>query len=119
MAREQGGAFDGSDFRQEHQVWRDSIQLLWLGHMGVRRVTRPSHRDWTRIVLRSGSEVDPLIDAGHLIRVLPDWLTHNADVHFVYPATATLAAKTRVLLDFLIGWFKPFGSRGTETLPNS
>ncbi len=59
------------------------------------------------IVLRSGWEVDPLIDAGRLVRVLPDWFTPNADVHFVYPATAALPAKTRALLDFLIGWFGP------------
>lgn len=78
----------------------------------------PSHRDWTRIMLRFWLGSGP-IDRR---RALDPCLARSADTQCgraLYPVTATSAAKTRVLLDFLIGWFKPFGSRGTETLPNS
>ncbi|MDO5626264.1 MAG: LysR family transcriptional regulator [Pseudomonadota bacterium] len=58
------------------------------------------------IVLRSTWEVAPLIAAGHLVQLLPDWQGPNADVHFVYPAAGALPPKTRALLDFLLDWFR-------------
>jgi DNA-binding transcriptional LysR family regulator len=42
------------------------------------------------------------INAGHLIRLLPDFATDEAVVHAIYPASRHVAVKVRTFLDFLV-----------------
>lgn len=41
------------------------------------------------------------VAAGRLVRVLPEWLLPESDIHAVYPATAHLPQKVRVFIDAL------------------
>jgi DNA-binding transcriptional LysR family regulator len=43
----------------------------------------------------------PDIDAGRLIRVLPDWESPRKALHFVYPSAQSITARLRVFIDFL------------------
>ncbi|NDY93123.1 LysR substrate-binding domain-containing protein [Ideonella livida] len=59
------------------------------------------------ILMRSLWEVAPLLRAGTLVQVLPDWTLPPADIHAVFPARPLLAAKTRALVDALLAAFEP------------
>jgi LysR family transcriptional regulator, transcriptional activator for dmlA len=63
------------------------------------------------IVLRSIWDVQPLIDSGRLVRVLPD-VTQPANVWAVYPARLAQSAKVRVCVDFLEQAFAQLGLAG-------
>ena len=45
--------------------------------------------------------------SGELVRVLPGWTVPSIAIHAVYPQTPMLPAKTRALVDFLVGHFGP------------
>ena len=45
--------------------------------------------------------VQDLIDAGDLVRLLPDWDMPQQQVHLVYPSRKYLPQRTRALLQFM------------------
>ena len=49
--------------------------------------------------------LQPLIDAGRLQRVLPDWSTPRLPIHAVYPTRRHLSAKVQAMTGFLTEWF--------------
>lgn len=49
--------------------------------------------------------LQPLIDAGRLQRVLPDWGTPRLPIHAVYPTRRHLSAKVQSMTGFLTDWF--------------
>ena len=51
----------------------------------------------------------PDIAAGRLVAVLADRLVKGGGIFAVYPHRRYLPAKVRVLVDFLVAWFKPGG----------
>lgn len=51
--------------------------------------------------------VGPLIAAGKLMVVLPDWKPPELGIYAVYPQTQHVAPKVRVFVDFLVGHFGP------------
>ncbi len=58
------------------------------------------------LVMRSLCEAAPLVRAGQLVRVLPEWQLPAADVHAVFPTRSHLSAKTRALIDALLVAFE-------------
>ncbi|WP_274627846.1 LysR family transcriptional regulator [Arvimicrobium flavum] len=52
---------------------------------------------------------EPELRAGRLVRVLDGFLPNNAGIFAVYPHRRYLPAKVRVLVDFLVQWFKANG----------
>jgi len=61
------------------------------------------------VLMRSAWEVQSFIDAGRLVRLLPDWHLPPADVYAVYPERLNLSAKVRVFVDFLEGHMRDVG----------
>lgn len=59
------------------------------------------------ILMRSLWEAAPLLRAGKLRPVLPDWTLPPADIYAVFPTRSHLSAKTRALVDFLLKTFAP------------
>lgn len=55
------------------------------------------------VVLRSIWDVQPLLDAGHLVQLLPAW-TQEANIWAVYPSRLSRSAKVRVAVEFLQGY---------------
>jgi LysR family transcriptional activator of dmlA len=60
--------------------------------------------DGRGIVLRSLWDVAPLLQAGRLVQVLPEF-RQDANVWAVMPARQTSSAKVRACVDFLAAWF--------------
>lgn len=62
-------------------------------------------RDWCLaghgIMLRSLWDVAQALASGALVRVLPEWAMHDADVHWIAPYRAPLPLRLRLLQDFL------------------
>jgi DNA-binding transcriptional LysR family regulator len=58
------------------------------------------------ILIRSLWEVAPMLQAGTLRPVLPKWQLPAADIYAVFPTRSNLSAKTRALLDHLLGVFE-------------
>ena len=58
------------------------------------------------ILMRSLWEAAPMLRAGQLQRVLPEWSLPLADIYAVFPSRSHLSAKTRALLDFLLAAFE-------------
>lgn len=58
------------------------------------------------ILMRSEWEIAPLLREGRLVPVLPDWQLPPADVYIVFPTRSHLSAKTRALVDYLLGVFE-------------
>lgn len=52
---------------------------------------------------------EPELQAGRLRRVLDEWVPANGGIFAVYPHRRYLPAKVRVLVDFLVQWFKNNG----------
>ena len=50
---------------------------------------------------------EPDLKSGRLVAVLDDHILHGAGIFAVYPHRRYLPAKVRVLVDFLVNWFKP------------
>jgi DNA-binding transcriptional LysR family regulator len=53
------------------------------------------------IMLRSLWDIAADLQAGRLVRVLPEWAGSPADIYALYPQRLHLSAKVRVFLDFL------------------
>ena len=62
-------------------------------------------RDWCLaghgIMLRSLWDVADMLAQGTLVRVLPEWAMHDADVHWIAPYRAPMPQRLRLLQDFL------------------
>jgi DNA-binding transcriptional LysR family regulator len=46
------------------------------------------------------------LQAGRLVRVLPQWKLPRGGVHAVYPPGRHMPAKTRAFIEFYSGWLK-------------
>ena len=57
------------------------------------------------IVLAPCFILQPLIAAGQLVRVLPDWNQRRLPIHVVYPTRRHLSAKVQAMTAFLGEWF--------------
>lgn len=62
-------------------------------------------RDWCLaghgIMLRSLWDVAEPLERGALVRVLPDWAMHDADVHWIAPYRTQMPLRLRLLQEFL------------------
>lgn len=58
------------------------------------------------ILMRSLWEAAPMLRAGRLRPVLPDWSLPPADIYAVFATRSHLSAKTRALVDFLLAVFE-------------
>ena len=58
------------------------------------------------IVLAPCFILQPLIAAGRLVRVLPDWNLRRLPIHVVYPTRRHLSAKVQAMTAFLSEWFE-------------
>lgn len=61
------------------------------------------------LVVRSEWDAAPLIAAGRLEVLLPDYALPPADLHAVYPERLHLSAKVRAFIDLLVGHFEGSG----------
>ncbi len=68
------------------------------------------------ILMRSAWDAAPLLRQGTLQFVLPEWHLPPADVFLVFQSKSHLSAKTRALIDFLVGHFEPYQRRGDGVL---
>ena len=75
-------------------------------------------RDWCLaghgIMLRSLWDVAEPLAQGHLLRVLPDWAMHDADVHWLAPYRAQMPLRLRLLQEFLMQRFAGVPWHATE-----
>ncbi len=58
------------------------------------------------ILMRSIWEAAPMLRSGKLRLVLPEWSLPSAQIYAVFPSRSHLSAKTRALVDFLLGAFE-------------
>lgn len=58
--------------------------------------------------------LQPLIDAGRLQRVLPEWSMPRLPIHAVYPTRRHLSAKVQAMAAFLKDWFAAQQSAGVR-----
>lgn len=67
-------------------------------------------RDWCLaghgIMLRSLWDIAPQIASGELVRVLPQYAMHDADIHWLAPYRAQTPRRIRLLIDFLVDHFR-------------
>jgi DNA-binding transcriptional LysR family regulator len=59
------------------------------------------------------------VEAGRLLRVLPEFTSEALPAYLVYPSRRHLAPRTRVVIDFLIEQVHRLRSRRTEVVPPS
>lgn len=64
-------------------------------------------RDGHGILMRSLWEAAPLLRAGTLVELLPEWSLPPADIYLVFATRSHLSAKTRVTVDHLLAAFEP------------
>ncbi|MFL9925387.1 LysR substrate-binding domain-containing protein [Herbaspirillum lusitanum] len=64
--------------------------------------------DGLGVVLRSIWDVQPQLDSGRLVRILPDY-RQDANIWAVYPARLDTSAKVRVCVEFLQEYFTGIG----------
>ena len=57
------------------------------------------------IVLAPCFILQPLIAAGRLVQVLPEWKQRRLPIHVVYPTRRHLSAKVQAMTGFLSNWF--------------
>ena len=57
------------------------------------------------IVLAPCFILQPLIAAGRLVQVLPEWRQRRLPIHVVYPTRRHLSAKVQAMTGFLSNWF--------------
>ncbi|MEI7613497.1 MAG: LysR family transcriptional regulator [Betaproteobacteria bacterium] len=50
--------------------------------------------------------LQPLIESGQLVKLLPEWGTQRLPIHAVYPTRRHLSAKVQAMTSFLAEWFK-------------
>jgi len=58
------------------------------------------------IVQAPGFIVQPLIERGDLVQLLPDWSRRSLPIHVVYPTRRHLSAKVQAMTSFLTTWFE-------------
>jgi DNA-binding transcriptional LysR family regulator len=51
----------------------------------------------------------PELDSGRLVRVLENWTLRGGGIYAVYPHRRYLPARIRVLVDYLVRWFREHG----------
>ena len=56
------------------------------------------------VVLAPCFILQPLIDAGRLVRLLPEWNLRRLPIHVVYPTRRHLSAKVQAMTAFLVDW---------------
>jgi DNA-binding transcriptional LysR family regulator len=61
------------------------------------------------IVLEPSFIMQPLLNSGRLLRVLPDWQMRRLPIHAVYPTRRHLSAKVQAMTGFLGQWFGRHG----------
>jgi DNA-binding transcriptional LysR family regulator len=66
------------------------------------------------ILMRSEWEIAPCLRDGRLVRVLEDWETAPADVFVEFQTGNHRSAKTRALIDWLVGAFRKHRDAGAE-----
>jgi len=49
------------------------------------------------------------LETGRLVSVLDEWTQHNGGIYAVYPHRRYLPARIRVLVDYLVHWFREHG----------
>jgi len=49
--------------------------------------------------------LQPMIERGQLVRLLPDWATRRLPIHAVYPTRRHLSARVQAMTCFLSEWF--------------
>ncbi len=68
-------------------------------------------RDWCAagrgIMLRSMWDIAPLLASGQLLRVLPAYAMHDADIQWLAPFRAQVPKRVKLLSDFLAAQFAP------------
>lgn len=64
------------------------------------------------ILMRSVWDVEPMLQDGRLVEVLPEWRLPSADIYLVFPAGEHMSAKTRALVDHLLEKFESWRKRG-------
>jgi DNA-binding transcriptional LysR family regulator len=64
--------------------------------------------DGKGLVVRSEWSVAKNIERGELVRVLPDWISPDADVVAIVPHRDGMPVRVRSFLDFLRGRFRPY-----------
>lgn len=80
-------------------------------------------RDWCLggrgIMLRSLWDVAPQLQSGQLVRVLPQYAMHDADVHWLAPFRAQTPKRIRLLVEFLVERFKdePWTIKSPASMP--
>ena len=55
--------------------------------------------------------LQPLIESGKLVRILPDYALQQLPIHVVYPTRRHLSAKVQAMTGFLENWFKTLPDR--------
>ena len=61
------------------------------------------------IVLEPGFIMQPLLESGALVQVLPEWKMRRLPIHAVYPTRRHLSAKVQAMTGFLSQWFTQHG----------
>lgn len=109
VVRENGG---GPGQRFDH--WRlQRVDEAKVQHVAVRGHLSSNSgelvRDWCLaghgIMLRSLWDIAPQLASGALVRVLPDHVMADADIHWLAPYRAQTPLRTRLLVDFLATCF--------------
>lgn len=59
------------------------------------------------IVLQPDFMVQPFLNSGELIELLPDWQSEESGIYAVYPSRRHLPAKVRLMIDFLAHQLAP------------
>lgn len=67
------------------------------------------------IILRSAYDVEPLIAAGKLKRLLPQYRSGDFDIYAVYSQRQNVPAKIRSFIDYLVARFSPESSGAAGT----
>ncbi len=104
---------------RRHQVWRFCRQGRWTEVRvgGDRSVDDASlAREWAvagaGILLKSVFDVRHDLDAGRLVRLLPEWETEPYPLHALLPSGRFISGRVRAFVDFLAVKFASVGSGG-------
>ena len=81
----------------EEVVLPDQPPLRLGSHLAVRDAVVAG----AGIAALPGIVARPDIEAGRLVRVLPDWSTPRKSIYFVYPSAQSVTARRRVFIDHL------------------
>jgi DNA-binding transcriptional LysR family regulator len=107
---------DLSDLADHDVVTRDASTRWTFENDGVKRTIETRGRivipdaATQRVVIKGGGGigclakylVEAAVDAGDLVRVLPQWQRPPIEIHAVYPSHRSMSAKVRVFIDALV-----------------